>query len=90
MRNGSGVDETGLISLLNDSHPAFSSNKGVIIKSLSFRNNSMDITVTSNDLKSVEQINKRLNSDKLKSEIVSSTAENNIVKGDLRIQRPKS
>ena len=50
----------------------------------------MDITVTSNDLKSVEQINKRLNTDKLKSEIISSTAENNIVKGDLRIQRPKS
>ena len=90
LRDGSGADETGLISLLNDSHQAFSANKGVTIKSLSFRNNSMDITVTSKDLKSVEQINKRLNTDKLKSEIVSSTAENNIVKGDLRIQRPKS
>ena len=90
LRSGGGENKAGFISILSDAHQAFSTNKDVTIQSISYRNNSMDITVTSNNLKSVEQINKKLNGVTLKSEIVSSTSENNIVKGNIRIQRPKS
>ena len=90
LRSGGGENKTGFISILSDTHQAFSANKDVTIQSISYRNNSIDITVTSNNLKSVEQVNKKLNGDTLKSEIVSSTSENNIVKGNIRIQRPKS
>ena len=90
LRSGGGENKTGFISILSDAHQAFSTNKDVTIQSISYRNNSMDITVTSNNLKSVEQVNKKLNDGTLKSEIVSSTSENNVVKGNIRIRRPNS
>jgi len=90
LRSGGDGSETGFVSLLSESHTAFSSNKDITINALNYRNNSMDITVTSTNLKSVERINKELNAKTLKSEIISSASENNIVKGNLRIQKPQS
>lgn len=90
LRSGNRGGNIDLISLLKDSHHAFTNTKDIIIKEISFRNNHMDFTITSTNLKSVELINKKLNTATLKSEIISSSSENNTVKGSIRIQRPNS
>lgn len=90
LRSGSNDNDMDFMSLLGASHKALTSNKDITIKAIDYRNNNMDISITSTNLKSVEMINTKLNNDTLKSEIISSTSENNIVKGKLRIKRPRS
>ena len=50
----------------------------------------MDITITSTNLKSIDTINKKLNTAALHSTITSSTSEKNVVKANLRVARPES
>lgn len=90
LQSGSSGNDTDLLSLLSQVHPAFTANKDVSIQSIAYRNQVVDITVTSKNLKSVEAINARLNKDALKSEIVSSTSEKDTVKGSIRVRRPNS
>lgn len=90
LRSGNKSGNIDLISLLKDSHHAFTNTKDITIKDISFRNRHLDFTITSTNLKSVELINKKLNTTSLKSEIISSSSENNTVKGSIRIQRPNS
>lgn len=90
LRSGGSNNNMGLISLLAASHQALTSNKNITLKSIDYRNNNLNIAITSTNLKSVERLNTTLNSSTLKSEIISATSENNLVKGRLRIKRPKS
>ena len=90
LRLGSNSSNTDLLSLLGDVHTPFSSNKDITINNINYKNERIDITLTSDNLKAVELVNKNLNTKTLTSEIISSSSENNIVKGNIRIQRPKS
>ncbi len=85
---GGGVQSSQFMALLTNSVTALSGAKNVTIQSIDFRNNRMDIGITSTNLQSVETLNKQLNANRnLKAEIVSATSEKNIVKGSIRLQK---
>lgn len=86
---GNAGSNTSLMTLLSDSSTALSSEKSVIIQSINYRNNTIDLEVTGANLKNIEQLNKKLNSASLKAEIVSSSSEKGQVKGNIRIRREK-
>ena len=86
---GSGGD--GIIELMASSAPALANNKAVTLKSISFRNNRLDVSVNSKDLATLQQLNTRLNKiDGIQSEIVSSSSEQNQVKASLRIKKART
>ena len=78
---------TGLIALLSDSSTALSTEKSVAIQSINYRNNTIDIEITANNLQNIEQLGKKLNSNRLSAEIISSSSDKNQVKGNIRIKR---
>ena len=80
---------SSLIALLADSSSAISSEKAVTVQSLNYRNNTIDIEVTGENLQNIELLNKKLNSSALSAEIVSSSSEKDKVKGNIRIKRKK-
>ena len=88
LRSGTGNSNNGLIFLLAESFGTLSSDKNnITLQSLTFRNNRMDIGLDSNNLQTIENLNKNLNSNnKIKSEIISSSSEKDKVKGNLRIE----
>lgn len=86
---GNASSDTSLMALLSDSSDALSSEKSIVIQSISYRNNTLDIEVTGSTLQNIEQLNKKLNNSSLSAEIVSSSSEKNQVKGNIRIKRTK-
>ncbi len=87
LQAGGGIDGS-VIELLAQSAPALSATSSVNLKSISFRNNRLDLAVNSKDLASLQQLNTRLNKvDGIRSEIVSSSSEQNQVRASLRIQK---
>lgn len=84
---GNAGSNTSLMALLSDSSAALSSEKSVIIQTISYRNNTIDIEVTGANLQNIEQLNKKLNNASLNAEIVSSSSEKGQVKGNIRIKR---
>lgn len=85
--SGGVAKNTSFISLLADASTALSSEKSIIIQSINYRNNTIDLEVTGSTLQNIEQLNKKLNNNSLNSEIVSSSSEKDKVKGNIRIQR---
>jgi general secretion pathway protein L len=88
LKGGAGSSNKGLIFLLAESFGTLSSDKkNITLQSLTFRNNRMDIGLDGNNLQAIENLNKNLNnSNKIKSEIISSSSEKDKVKGNLRIE----
>jgi general secretion pathway protein L len=88
LKSGAGNSNNGLIFLLAESFGTLRSDtKNITLQSLTFRNNRMNISLESNNLQSIENLNKNLNNNnKIQSEITSSSSEKNKVKGNLRIE----
>ncbi|VAW55538.1 hypothetical protein MNBD_GAMMA05-2109 [hydrothermal vent metagenome] len=88
LKSGSGNNNNGLIYLLTESFGTTGSNKqNISVQSLTFRNNRMDVGLDSNNLQSIETLNKNLNANNnIKSEITSSSSEKDKVKGNLRVE----
>ncbi len=88
LKGGSDNQNNGLIFLLAESFGILSlDTKNITLQSLTFRNNRMNISLESNNLQAIENLNKNLNNNnKIQSEIVSSSSEKNKVKGALRIE----
>jgi general secretion pathway protein L len=88
LKSGTGNSNNGLIFLLAESFGTLSSDKtNITLQSLTFRNNRMDIGLDSSNLQAIENLNKNLNnSNRVKSEIISSSSEKDKVKGNLRIE----
>lgn len=78
----------GLLYLLAESFGTLTQDKdNIILQTLTYRNNRMDIGLDSKNLQAIETLNKSLNSNtNIKSEIVSSSSEKDNVKGNLRIE----
>lgn len=89
---GSGSTNKGssIIALLSDSADALSSESGVTLQAINYRNNKMDLQLTGTTLQDIESLNKKINQRPLKSEITSSSSENNQVKGNIIIQKAGS
>jgi general secretion pathway protein L len=88
LKSGSGSSNQGLIFLLAESFGTLGSDKNNIdLKTLTFRNNRMDIGLEGSNLQAIENLNNNLNKNtSIKSEISSSSSEKNKVKGNLRIE----
>lgn len=88
LKSTAGNGNNGLIFLLAESFGTLSNDKkDITLQSLTFRNNRMDIGLDSNNLQTIETLNKNLNANKnIKSEITSSSSEKDKVKGNLRIE----
>ena len=88
LKSNSGTTSNGLLFILQKSFNSLDQEaKDVTFQSITYRNNRMDIGLDSKNLQAIETLNKKLNSnDEIKSEISSSSSENNKVKGNLRIE----
>ncbi len=88
LKRGAGNNNGGLIFLLSESFGALGTvSSNISLQSLTFRNNRMNISLESNTLQAIENLNKSLNSsNEIKSEITSSSSEKNKVRGNLRIE----
>jgi general secretion pathway protein L len=89
LKIGANNSGNGLIFLLAESFGTSDPNKqkNITLQSLTFRNNRMDIGLDSTNLQSIENLNKKLNSNKnIMSEITSSSSEKDKVKGNIRIE----
>jgi general secretion pathway protein L len=88
LQSGASGNNQGLLFLLA---AAFGENKvndqDITLQSLAFRNNKIDLSLESTNLQAIQNLNNMLNSsDKIRSEITSSTAEKDKVRGNLRIE----
>lgn len=88
--NSSSNDGGSLIALLSDSANALSSEEGVTLQSINYRNNKVDLELTGTTLQAIESLNKKINNTPLKSEITSSSSEKDLVKGNILIQKAGS
>jgi len=88
LKSNSGTASHGLLFILQKSFNSLNQEaKDVTFQSITYRNNRMDIGLDIKNLQAIETLNKKLNSnDEIKSEISSSSSENNKVKGNLRIE----
>jgi general secretion pathway protein L len=81
---------TSMLALLSTSASALSSEKGITLQSINYRNNKMDLELTGTNLQAIESLNKKINRQPIQSEIISSSSEKDQVKGNIRIQRAGS
>jgi general secretion pathway protein L len=88
LKSGSGNSNNGLLFLLSESFGTLSRDKDNIkLRTLTYRNNRMEIGLEGSNLQAIESLNKNLNSNPaIKSEIASSSSEKNKVRGQLRIE----
>ena len=87
---GTGAGDN-MISLIANSSHALATEPDITVQTLNFRNGRLDITINSKNLKAIQDLNNRLNkAPEIKSEIVSSSSEQNQVKANLRVQRNAS
>ena len=88
LKSGAGGSDQGLIFLLAESFGTLGSDdKNIELKTLTFRNNRMDIGLEGTNLQAIENLNNNLNKNSsIRSEISSSSSEKNKVKGNLRIE----
>ena len=83
-----GDSDNSLLELLAQSAPALSAAESITLRSISFRNNRLDLAVNGKDLASLQALNNQLNQTAgIRSEIVSSSSEQNQVRASLRIQK---
>lgn len=88
LKSSAGDSNSGLLFLLSESFGSIDQDKkNITLQTLNFRNNRMEIGLESTNLQAIETLNKKLNqSNSIKSEITSSSAEKGKVKGNLRIE----
>ena len=88
LKSSAGSSDQGLIFLLAESFGTLGSDKtNIELKTLTFRNNRMEIGLESTNLQAIENLNNNLNKNtRIRSEISSSSSEKNKVKGNLRIE----
>jgi general secretion pathway protein L len=87
LRSGSSTSGDSLLGLLAYAAEALSKDKNITLQSIEYRNNRIDINLTTSNLSAIQTLNTSLNqSGKLKSEITSSTSDKNEVRGSLRLQ----
>jgi len=88
LRSGTSASGDSLLSLLAYAADALSKDKNINMQSIDYRNDRVDINLTTNNLSAIQALNTNLNQGgKLKSEITSSTSDKNEVKGSLRLQK---
>jgi general secretion pathway protein L len=88
LKGGGTASGSQFLALLSDSATILASQQQIQIESIDFRNNRMDIGLSTTDLQSVETLNKELNArSPIAAEITSATSEKNRVKGNIRMQR---
>lgn len=88
--NGAGSG-SGMVALIASSSQALAEDTSISLQSINFRNGRLDLAVNSKDLGAIQSLNNRLNKTTgIKSEIVSSSSEQNQVKASLRVQRKTS
>ncbi len=88
LKTGTANSDNGLLFLLSESFGTLSQDKeNIMLRTLTYRNNRMEIGLESTNLQAIETLNKNLNSNQsIKSEIASSSSEKDKVKGQLRIE----
>lgn len=87
LKAGGGNASSSMVALLSQSARALAADRTIQLKSLSFRNNRLDISVTGNNLNALQNLNNKLNQIQgIRSEILSSNSEQNAVTGSLRLQ----
>jgi general secretion pathway protein L len=87
LKSGSGTGGDDMLKLLAYAADALSKDKSIILQSIDYRDKHIDINLTTTQLSAIQTLNNNLNkTGKLKSEIISSTSDKNIVKGSLRLQ----
>ena len=88
LKGGGTASGSQFLALLSDSATILASQQQIQIESIDFRNNRMDIGLSTTDLQSVETLNKELNArSPIAAEITSATSEKNRVNGNIRMQR---
>lgn len=85
--SSSNSDGASMIALLSDSANALSSEDGITLQVINYRNNKMDMELTGTTLQAIESLNKKINKNSLKSEITSSSSEKDLIKGNILIQK---
>lgn len=88
LKSSSGNASNGLLFILEEAFSDLGQEiKDVSFRSITFRNNRMDIGLESKNLQAIENLNRKLNANNaIKSEISSSSAEKDSVKGNLRVE----
>ncbi len=83
-----GNSQNGLLFLLKQSFGTLTGyKKNITLQSLNYRNRRMDVGFETKNLETIENLNRQLNlNHKIKASIISSSAEKNQVKGNLRIE----
>lgn len=88
LRGGSGGDKVGFLNLLADSGNAFRQTGGLVLKSVRYKNNSLDVELEVSNLQLLDQLKQKLtNESQLAVEIQSAAAKDNKVQGRLNIKR---
>ncbi|MGB5396440.1 MAG: type II secretion system protein GspL [Gammaproteobacteria bacterium] len=88
LKTGVSGEAGSLLGILADATSALSKDTNITLQSIDYRNNRVDINLTSNNLGAIQTLNNNLNQvSTLKSEIISSTSDKNAVKGSLRLQK---
>jgi len=88
LKTGVSGEAGSLLGILADAASALSKDTNITLQSIDYRNNRVDINLTSNNLGAIQTLNNNLNQvGTLKSEIISSTSDKNAVKGSLRLQK---
>lgn len=91
LKKGSSENEgNSMVALLSNAASALSSEKDITLQAINYRNNTIDLELTGSNLQAIESLNKKINRQTLKSEIISSSSEKNQVKGNIRIQKAGS
>jgi len=87
LKSGSSTNGDGMLKLLTYAADALSKDKSITLQSMDYRDNHIDINLTTTQLSAIQALNDNLNkTGKLKSAIISSTSDKNQVKGSLRLQ----
>lgn len=88
LKSGGGGANDSMLALIAQSAKAIATDSSLELRTITFRNNRLDLSFNSKNLKSLQDLNTRLNQTPgVSSEIISSSSEKNTVKGSLRIQR---
>ena len=91
LRAGGSSASSSIVSLLSSSATILAQDKSIEVINLSYRNGRLDVTLNTKNLNSIQSLNTRLNqTEGIRSEILSSSSEKDLVKGSLRIQQASS
>jgi general secretion pathway protein L len=88
LRGGESGTQAGFLSLLADISGAFQQTTGLVLRSVRYKNSSLDVELEVSNLQVLDQLKQKLAKDaQLAVEIQSAAAKDNIVQGRLSIKR---